>query len=179
MTAATAPAPATARTNLVPLLVAQGEAVGSGPVEPARSSDAASIAALVRPHAREGLMLPRTEADIMARIDTFLVIRDDRGLVACGALRPLSPTLSEISTLAVRKGAGGGGLGGDILDALLARARRRSVPELCVLTRTPGFFQRWGFRPVPRSRFPDKEEADCVSCPLRDACPETAMLLHP
>ncbi|TVP79079.1 MAG: N-acetylglutamate synthase [Gemmatimonadales bacterium] len=161
------------------ILVTEGAVREAGGVERALPSDAPAIAALVRPHARAGLMLPRSEADILERIDTFLIIRDARGIVACGALRPLSDALAEVSTLAVRKGAGGSGLGGRVLDALLDRARLGEVPELCVLTRTPGFFRNRGFRTVPRSRFPEKEAADCRDCPLRDACPETAMVLHP
>src|SRR5688572_3777464 len=65
-------------------------------------SDAGSILDLVSQYAAQGLMLTRTFEQIAARIDNYVVVTDAlERVVACAALEEYSPSLAEVSSVAV------------------------------------------------------------------------------
>ena len=73
-------------------------------VRRARLSDVDGIAALVQEWAAESLLLPRTAGEIVGAIDDFVVATDGRGRVlACAALREYSPSLAELTSVAVSR----------------------------------------------------------------------------
>ena len=53
--------------------------------------DARSVAALIGAHAARDLVLPRSEASILARVGDFTVAEDEGVLVGCAALAELGP----------------------------------------------------------------------------------------
>ncbi|HMP42359.1 MAG TPA: hypothetical protein PKA05_18420, partial [Roseiflexaceae bacterium] len=57
-------------------------------------------------------------------------------------------------------------------------ARTRGFPTIFALTRAVGFFTKLGFVVTGNERFPEKVWRDCVLCPLRDRCDETAVVLE-
>ena len=62
-----------------------------------------------------------------------------------------------------------------LVEALLEEAESHCVPCVCLFTRIPGFFQRFGFVQVDRTALPDKIYKDCANCPRLNACDEFAM----
>ncbi len=81
-------------------------------IRPARRADADGIVELVNGYASEGIMLPRTLDSVAHAIDDFVVAVTVRGkLLGCGALKEYSPSLAEVSSLAIERAAHGTGLG--------------------------------------------------------------------
>jgi amino-acid N-acetyltransferase len=127
-------------------------------------------------YAGEGLLLPRTEAEIREHIRRFLVLIEKRNgeerVLGCVALEPYGPDLAEVRSLAVTPDARGQGynVGDRLMKAALDTARRRKIARLFAVTHRPEFFSRYGFRPGPRQAVREKVERDCVGCPKERKC---------
>lgn len=145
-------------------------------VRPARAADAGAIAELIDEYAIEGTMLPRTPPEVLLAIDDYVVAADHRDRVlACGAVREYSPSLAEVSAIAVAREAHGRGLGTRIVRAVETLARRRGIAEVFALTLVPRFFEELGYRTVDRFRYPEKVRRDCAGCARRFGCAEVCM----
>ncbi len=142
----------------------------------AKMSDAAAVHRVIAHYAGEGLLLPRTEAEIREHISRFLVLVEKRGreekVLGCVALEPYGPDLAEVRSLAVAPEARGQGrnVGDRLMKAAMDNARRRKIARLFAVTHRPDFFSRYGFTPGPRQAVPEKVERDCVGCPKERKC---------
>jgi amino-acid N-acetyltransferase len=142
----------------------------------ATASDAEAIDRLIGCYAKQGLLLPRTTAEIRGNIDNFLVLQEEGKLISCVALESYDADLGEIRSLAVRSEARGRGVGSQMIDFALREARRRGVARVFALTHAPDFFLRNGFDAVPRESLAEKIERDCRSCPKNGACKLVAVI---
>jgi N-acetylglutamate synthase-like GNAT family acetyltransferase len=143
-------------------------------VRAAELSEAQAIARLNNFFADQHLMLRRTPEMIALTIDDYLVAVDERGrILACGALKEYSPSVAEVSAIAVSPEAQGLGLGRRIVTAVEELAVKRGVPEVFALTLEPQFFEALGYQRVDRARYPEKIRRDCIACARRFACNET------
>jgi len=142
----------------------------------ARIGDAAPVHRIIAHYAGEGLLLPRTEAEIREHIARFLVLVEKRDgcekVLGCVALEPYGPNLAEIRSLAVAPDARGQGrnVGDRLMKAAIDTARRRKIARLFAVTHRPEFFSRYGFMPGPRQTVPEKIERDCIGCPKEKTC---------
>jgi amino-acid N-acetyltransferase len=142
----------------------------------AKMSDASAVHRVVAHYAGEGLLLPRTEAEIREHIERFLVLVEKHNggerLLGCVALEPYGPDLCEIRSLAVAPSARGQdrSVGDRLMKAAMDTARRRKIARLFAVTHRPEFFSRYGFTPGPRKTVPEKIERDCVTCPKEHNC---------
>lgn len=126
-------------------------------VRRAARGDATSILGLVSPYAAEGLMLPRTLEQIAVRIDNYVVAVDDSGdVVACAALEEYSPSLAEVSSVAVAPTHHGQGLGSQVVLGVERLARARDIEELFALSLTDKFFLSLSYKPTTIARYPEK-----------------------
>lgn len=142
----------------------------------ARLPDADAIHALIGSLSHDGTLLPRSAAEIYENIRDFTVVETDAGeFLGCGALHLYGPHLAEIRSIAVDEKSKKQGAGGLLVEALLEEAENHSVPCVCLFTRIPNFFQRFGFQQVDRTGLPDKIYKDCAKCPRLNACDEFAM----
>lgn len=142
----------------------------------AQPGDVAAIVAIVNGFAAEQVMLPISAERVALALDDFVVATDGRGRVrACGALKEYSPSLAEVSSLAVARDAHGSGLGRGIVESLESLARVRGIDELFALTLTAGFFESVGYVVTERARYPEKIRRDCASCARRFGCAEICM----
>jgi N-acetylglutamate synthase-like GNAT family acetyltransferase len=142
-------------------------------VRKARPEDADAIARLNNEYAGAGLMLRRTPDAVALAIDDYVVAADDRGRIfACGALKEYSPSLAEVSAIAVSRDAQGLGLGRSIVRAVEALALKRGIHEVFALTLQPQFFEAVGYAKVERARYPEKIRRDCLGCARLFACDE-------
>lgn len=145
-------------------------------VRAARLADAGAIVALVNGYASEGIMLPRTLESVAQTIDDFVVAAAVRGKVmGCGALKEYSPSLAEVSALAIERAAHGTGLGKRIVRQVEALAAKRGINELFALTLTPAFFESAGYSVADRAGYPEKIRRDCLRCPRRIRCDEVCV----
>ena len=151
-------------------------------VREAGFSDAPAIFAIIKKHPNE--LVPRPLSDIVQNIERFLVaVAGDEviGNVSWGILpeigRATHPTI-EIKSLAVDKSWRGAGVGRALVQAVIRRVKKLRPEMLIVLTFTPDFFGKFGFREVPKETIMHKLYTGCVNCSKYDSpftCPEVAM----
>jgi amino-acid N-acetyltransferase len=120
-------------------------------------ADAPQILELVSQYAAQGLMLPRTLDQIAARIDNYVVASDGSGhVIACAALEEYSPSLAEVSSVAVAPTHHGKGLGSQVVLGVERLARARDIDELFALSLTDNFFLSLAYEPTTVARYPEK-----------------------
>jgi amino-acid N-acetyltransferase len=142
----------------------------------ARPGDAAEIAALVNGYAGEGKMLRRAPDDVRLAIDDYVVLADARGrVVACGALREYSPSVAEVSSIAVSRAATGRGLGSVVVRAVERLAVQRGYRDVFLITVCPDFFASLGYVVVDRALYPEKVCGHAVSLAACDECTKLCM----
>lgn len=126
-------------------------------VRRAARADAGQILELVSQYAAQGLMLPRTFEQVAARIDSYVVATDGAGrVIACAALEEYSPSLAEVSSVAVSPMHHGKGLGSQVVLGVERLARARDIEELFALSLTDNFFLSLSYTPTTISRYPEK-----------------------
>jgi amino-acid N-acetyltransferase len=126
-------------------------------VRRAARPDAAQILELVTEYAGQGLMLSRTFDEIAARIDSYVVATDDAGrIIACAALEEYSPSLAEVSSVAVASSHHGKGVGSQVVLGVERLARARDIDELFAMSLTDRFFLSLSYQPTTISRYPEK-----------------------
>lgn len=119
--------------------------------------DAGAILELVSQYAAQGLMLPRSLEQIATRIDNYVVVTEGPGrVVACAALEEYSPSLAEVSSVAVAPSHHGQGLGTQAVLGVERLARARDIEELFALSLTDQFFLSLSYKPTTISRYPEK-----------------------
>jgi amino-acid N-acetyltransferase len=119
--------------------------------------DAPAILDLVTQYAAQGLMLPRTLEQVASRIDNYVVATDAAGhVLACAALEEYSPSLAEVSSVAVAPSHHGRGLGSQVVLGVERLARARDIEELFALSLTDKFFLSLSYEPTTISRYPEK-----------------------
>ncbi len=146
--------------------------------------DAEAIFNRIKEHPEE--LLARSICDIVQNTDRFLVAEVNGevvGTVAWSILpeigRSLHPTV-EIKSVAVRGDLQGRGLGRKLVEAAIERVRLLKPAQIIVLTFTPDFFRKLGFREVPKETLMHKLYMGCLNCSKYDSpftCPEVAMAL--
>lgn len=114
-------------------------------VRRATTGDVRGIGAVVRPLARQGILLAKEWVDLYEAVQEFVVAERDGVIVGCGALHVMWDDLAEVRTIAVHDDLRGTGVGRALLSALLDRARRVGVSRVFCLTFEREFFLRNGF----------------------------------
>jgi amino-acid N-acetyltransferase len=154
--------------------------VGGATVRQAKLQDAVNIFELVNSLSGDGTLLRRSYAEICENVRDFAVAESESGIfVGCGALHLYGPHLAEVRSIVVKPEAKGQGAGGRLLQGLLEEAEAQGVVSVCLFTRIPDFFFRFGFRIAERTTLPDKIYKDCQACPRLYACDEVAMVRGP
>jgi len=116
-------------------------------IEPARTSDVAGIRRLIDLYAPQRILLDKPTVTLYEDVQEFLVARTASagGVVGCGALHVMWEDVAEVRTLAVDPAVRGGGVGRQLLERLLDRARTLGVRRVFCLTFEVDFFARHGF----------------------------------
>jgi amino-acid N-acetyltransferase len=81
-------------------------------------------------------------------VQEFTVAVDGNEVVGCGALHVLWEDLAEVRTVAVVDNLKGQGVGHQILEAIINRARTVGVSRVFCLTFETAFFARHGFEEI-------------------------------
>lgn len=111
---------------------------------------------LVADYSAEGLMLPRTWNQVAMNIDNYVIASLGGRVVACAALEEYSPSLAEVSSVAVARSEHGHGLGTDVVLGVERLARARDIGEIFALSLSDGFFLSMDYAPTSISRYPEK-----------------------
>jgi amino-acid N-acetyltransferase len=114
-------------------------------VRPARTGDVALIRRLVDFYADKGILLSKPTVTLYEDVQEFVIAEVDGEGVGCGALHVLWSDLAEVRTVAVDPLCQHKGVGHELLEALLARARDVGVQRVFCLTFAVSFFAAHGF----------------------------------
>ncbi|ADC89879.1 GCN5-related N-acetyltransferase [Thermocrinis albus DSM 14484] len=140
--------------------------------------DAPDIYNLVNLYARDGLLLPRSMSSIYEDIRDFWVCEEEGKLVGCAALHVVWEDLAEIKSLAVAPHMKGKGIGGLLVRACVEEAKQLGIRRVFVLTYAVGFFEKHGFKTIPKDKLPHKVWGECINCIKFPSCDETAMWIE-
>jgi amino-acid N-acetyltransferase len=137
-------------------------------IEAARRADLAGIRWLL-----EYEQLPASDLDESV-LDTFLVCRDDKGVVAVVGLE-MYGSVALLRSLVVDSQLRGKGLGVQLTEAAEALAKQSGVASIYLLTITAEhFFAKRGYRKVSRTEAPVQIQR---SSQFSRLCPSTAVLM--
>jgi amino-acid N-acetyltransferase len=146
-------------------------------IRKAKLNDVPQMHELINHYAGEHIMLVRTLTDLYENVWEFTVAEEDGRLLGCGALKLYNQEFAEIRSLCVDESLKSKGIGQEITEELLLEAERFGVKTVFALTVASPFFEKQGFREVPRERFPTKVWRDCLRCDLYTCCVEKAVAL--
>ncbi|MGA3327156.1 MAG: N-acetyltransferase [Terriglobia bacterium] len=147
-------------------------------IRKAKLNDVPEIHRLISHYAGERIMLPRTLTDIYENVGEFTVAEDEGKLVGCGALKLYSQELAEIRSLCIDETLKSQGIGREVTEELVNEAEAIGLKTVFALTVAPTFFEKVGFHPSPRERFPAKVWHDCLRCERYTCCDEKAVTLE-
>jgi amino-acid N-acetyltransferase len=114
-------------------------------IRPAKTSDVKAIRKLVDSYAAPGQMLAKETVTLYESVQEFTVAELDGAVIGCGALHTLWEDLAEVRTVAVEKSLQKQGIGHQILERIINRAREIGVERIFCLTFQTEFFGRHGF----------------------------------
>jgi amino-acid N-acetyltransferase len=114
-------------------------------IRAARTSDVKAIRQLVDFYAAPGQMLSKETVTLYESVQEFTVAEIDGKVIGCGALHVLWDDLAEVRTVAVDKNFHKKGVGHQILEKIIERAREVGVQRIFCLTFQTEFFGRHGF----------------------------------
>jgi amino-acid N-acetyltransferase len=93
-------------------------------------------------------MLSKETVTLYEGVQEFTVAELDGVVVGCGALHILWEDLAEVRTVAVKEGLQKQGIGHQILERIIERAREIGVNRIFCLTFQTEFFGRHGFQEI-------------------------------
>jgi amino-acid N-acetyltransferase len=117
-------------------------------IRPARTQDISGIRALIDSYTLGGRLLNKETVMLYEDVQEFTVAVDGNSVVGCGALHVLWEDLAEVRTVAVVGDLKGQGVGHQILEAIIDRARIVGVSRIFCLTFETAFFGRHGFEEI-------------------------------
>jgi amino-acid N-acetyltransferase len=138
--------------------------------------DVPRIQEIINSHAELGKMLFKSYAQLYEDLRDFAVFEQDGDVVGCVALTVIWADLSEVRSLAVDERFLGRGIGRRLVQWTIEEARRLHIRRIMSLTYERQFFEKLGFRVVPKESLPLKVWSDCVRCPKQEGCDEIAMV---
>ncbi|GAB2224392.1 hypothetical protein Drorol1_Dr00005150 [Drosera rotundifolia] len=123
----------------------------------AREVDLPGIKQLLHPMEESGILIRRSNEELLEAIDSFTVMEREGQIIACAALFPFfEEKCGEIAAIAVSPECRGQGLGDKLLDYLEKKASSLGLDMLFLLTtRTADWFVRRGFSNCSIDRIPD------------------------
>jgi amino-acid N-acetyltransferase len=117
-------------------------------VRPARTSDIKAIHKLIVDFASGGRMLQKETVTLYESVQEFMVAVEDGQVVGCGALHVLWEDLAEVRSVAITETLRGNGIGNQILERIIERARELGLSRIFCLTFETKFFGRHGFEEI-------------------------------
>ena len=117
-------------------------------IRPAKTQDIPGIRALIDTYTLGGRLLNKETVMLYEDVQEFTVAIENGVVVGCGALHVLWEDLAEVRTVAVVDTLKGQGVGHQILEAIINRARVIGVSRIFCLTFETEFFGRHGFEEI-------------------------------
>ena len=142
----------------------------------AKISDIKYIYKLILHFSKKGDVLPRPLAELYEHLRDFFVYEDRDLIVGACALQVCWEDLAEIKSLVVSEEYQNKGIGIQLVKACIEEAKSLEISKVFALTRVPEFFEKMGFRRIPKNELPHKVWADCIRCSKFPECDEVAVI---
>jgi amino-acid N-acetyltransferase len=129
-------------------------------IRQANIDDVVGLLELLAPLEEEGILVRRERERLETEVDQFVVVERDGMIVGCSALYPIAMQrgelpAAEIACIAVHSNYRGADRGGLMLNFLEAKAKKKGIKEVFVLTtRTSHWFLDHGFEEVSVEQLP-------------------------
>jgi amino-acid N-acetyltransferase len=141
-----------------------GTMVAASPLahlRPATIDDVRGIIAIIEPLEDQGVLVPRSRERLETEIERFVVAEHDGAIIGCAALYAFPDEgTGELAALAVHPDFRREGYGEALMKEIEARARKRKLTELFVLTtRTSQWFLERGYHSVTIADLPKQKQA--------------------
>ncbi|XP_019444924.1 PREDICTED: probable amino-acid acetyltransferase NAGS2, chloroplastic [Lupinus angustifolius] len=124
----------------------------------AQVKDISGIKQLMQPLEAYGILVKRTDEELLKSLDNFLVVEREGQVIACAALFPFfEEKCGEVAAIAVSPDCRGQGQGDKLLDYIENKASSLGLNMLFLLTtRTADWFVRRGFSECSIDCIPEK-----------------------
>ncbi|MGI5058718.1 amino-acid N-acetyltransferase [Treponema pectinovorum] len=130
-----------------------------GKIRPMRREDVSQVLALIRPFVFEGFLLPRTEQQLEAEYNDYIIYEIDGAIRACSALHIYDRAQAEIAAVAVDKNYAHIGIGPKMIEYLIEKAKTINLESVFILTtQTADWFESLGFTPDSIETLPQKRK---------------------
>jgi N-acetylglutamate synthase-like GNAT family acetyltransferase len=114
-------------------------------VRPATVEDVAELDRFVQPFVEQKKLLPRTIEELGDLVGHGFIAEREGRIVGFAALEVYSKKLAEVRSLAVLPGLQGQGIGKQLVQACVDRAREKNILEVMAITSSEEFFRACGF----------------------------------
>ncbi|CAN6176009.1 unnamed protein product [Urochloa humidicola] len=124
----------------------------------ATAEDLPGIRKIIRPLEDSGVLVRRTDTELLEALNSFYVVERDGSIIACAALFPFPEEKSgEVAAIAVSEECRGRGQGDKLLDYVEKVALSLGLEKLFLLTtRTADWFVRRGFSECSIESIPEQ-----------------------
>ncbi|EEF37109.1 N-acetyltransferase, putative [Ricinus communis] len=124
----------------------------------ARMTDLSGIRQIIQPLEDSGVLVRRTDEELLKALDSFVVMEREGQIIACAALFPFfEEKCGEVAAIAVSPECRGQGQGDKLLDFIEKKASSLGLEMLFLLTtRTADWFKRRGFSECSIEMIPQK-----------------------
>ncbi|KAK7406441.1 hypothetical protein VNO78_08065 [Psophocarpus tetragonolobus] len=125
----------------------------------AEVKDISGIKQLIQPLEASGILVKRTDEELLQTLDSFVVVEREGHIIACAALFPhFEEKCGEVACIAVSPDCRGQGQGDKLLDYMEKKASSFGLHMLFLLTtRTADWFVRRGFSECSIDYIPEKK----------------------
>lgn len=131
-----------------------------GGIRQMTTGDVPRVLGLMRPFFENGKLLPRTESQLLEKVDDYIVYEFDGGIRACAALHKYPDGQGEIAAVAVDENFKHMGIGEKMVKFLCQAAKARNVKSVFILTTQAGdWFQSLGFKADSVESLPPERRA--------------------
>ena len=121
--------------------------------------DIPAVLTLMQPFVEKGILLPRTEQQLIEQYSDFIVYELDGAIRACSALHAYNDSQMEIAAVAVDETCAHIGIGPKMISFLINKAKKNNAKSVFVLTtQTADWFEQLGFRLADISTLPQKRK---------------------
>ncbi|KAL1354558.1 probable amino-acid acetyltransferase NAGS2, chloroplastic isoform X2 [Arachis duranensis] len=124
----------------------------------AQITDLAGIKQIIQPLEASGILVKRTDEELLKALDSFVVVEREGQIIACAALFPyFEEKCGEVAAIAVSPDCRGQGQGDKVLDYIEKKASSLGLNKLFLLTtRTADWFVRRGFSECSIDAIPER-----------------------
>ena len=128
-----------------------------GKIRKMEQTDIPSVISIMRPFIDSGKLLPRTEEQVAASLEDYIVYELDGGVHACAAIHFYTDGQAEIAAVAVDENYSHMGIGPKLIDNLISQADAGDAESVFIMTtQAADWFEQLGFVEDDISTIPEE-----------------------